>query len=178
MLGPDSQAYKMIIPVAKYLQRGIVLSIDPSIGSKSSMPGFALYKESSLWLSGIIQLNPADEDWTRLQQLSDWVRHTYKTYQPDVLVYEDIPAQHHGPGGQAGSHSKLIKAVGAILSVRGPQHFVGIMPTSWKKMVRSSYVKSDEADAIEMGWVVISESRRIAEIEARKKSKETKNKGR
>jgi hypothetical protein len=90
------------------------------------------------------------------------VRKLYKEWDPDVLVYEDIPSQRQG-GGNANAHASLLKAVGAILSVSGPDYYVGLMPVSWKRMVREDYVKSDIRDAIEMGWIAIAVARRIAD---------------
>ena len=57
--------------------------------------------------------------------------------------------------GNAVAHASLLKALGAILSVPGPDGYVGIMPVSWKKMVRDTYTKGDEADAVEIGHVII-----------------------
>jgi hypothetical protein len=57
--------------------------------------------------------------------------------------------------GNANAHASLLKALGAILSVPGPDGYVGIMPVSWKKMIRNTYEKGDEADAVEIGYIVI-----------------------
>jgi hypothetical protein len=63
--------------------------------------------------------------------------------------------------GNAIAHASLHKALGVILSVPGPTGFVGIMPFSWKKLVRDTYVKGDEADAVEMGYVAIEVAHEI-----------------
>jgi hypothetical protein len=97
-----------------------------------------------------------------------------------VLVYEEIPVG--GPGRNISSHVTLLKAVGIILSVSGPDHYVGIYPISWKKLVRPEYVKSDEGDAVEFGYICIQTAKEIIAQEgiqverkygARKKSKST-----
>lgn len=160
-LGKKTKAYKDISYNAAGLVSGVVISIDPSVGSgpRGSMPGFAVYKESFFFDSGLITL-PVKEDLPyRLQALGSFLSLLYQQYQPDVLIYEDIPAQSHGRG--AAGHASLLKAVGAILAIPGPDAFVGIMPISWKKIARPTYVKSDENDAIEIGWVCIQEAKRI-----------------
>lgn len=90
------------------------------------------------------------------------IRKLYRVWEPDVLVYEEIPPTRHG-GGNAESHASLLKAVGAILSVSGPDYYVGIHPLSWKRMVRSTYSKGDENDAKEIGWITIEEAKRLKE---------------
>lgn len=174
MISKDTRAYEPLRKNFLFLTEGTVVCIDPSAGSYSSMPGWAVYKQGELVESGIFQLNPADPIPTRLAELVYLVRKLYNMYQPDILVYEDIPAQRHG--GNAVAHATLLKSVGAILSVSGPRDFVGLMPISWKKMIRPEYVKGDEADAVEMGYVAISESRRIYEKDPPEKKKARKSK--
>lgn len=147
---------------------GTVICIDPSIGSSSSQPGWAIYMAGHLIRSGILKIDPTGDIPTRLQELRRLLRNLYQTRPPDVLVYEDIPAQRHaagGAGGNAVGHASLLKALGAILSVSGPRHFVGILPVSWKRLARPTYEKGDEADAIEIGWIVLQEARRILETD-------------
>lgn len=127
------------------------------------MPGYAVYRAGNLVESGVFDMDPDAEIHIRLQRLSHLIRKLYANWNPDTLVYEDIPAQHYGGKGHAGSHASLVKAVGAILSVSGPHTYVGIMPISWKKMTRSTYVKGDREDAEEIGWIAIQEAYRIRE---------------
>lgn len=171
MLSKGSGAYGQICLCTLHLTQGIVLAVDPSVGSSSSMPGYAIYTAGILRASGTIPLNPTDPIHVRLRGLVYALRKITQEHNPDVLVYEDIPAQRYGGGGNAGAHASLLKAVGAILSTSGTDYVVGIQPVSWKPMARSSYVKGDEADAIEIGHVVISEAARIAEITNRTNSK-------
>lgn len=160
MISKTTKAYEPLRRNYKFLTEGSVVCIDPSVGSRSSMPGFAVYYKGELHESGTFQLNPDDPIHVRLNRLNYMVRLLYKAAEPDILVYEDVPAQRYG-GGNANAHASLLKAVGAILSVSGPRDVVGLVPTSWKKMARPEYVKSDENDAIELGYVAISEARRI-----------------
>lgn len=168
MLGPNTQAYSELRNATKEILDGIMLSIDPSIGSTSSMPAWAAYQAGILLRSGVILIDCTMSTPLRLQALNYAIRQLIKNWDPDVLVYEnitDIPFK----GYAARGHASLHKALGAILSISGPEKYVGILPGSWKKMVRPEYVKSDENDAIELGWVAIQEARRIAAIIPKKK---------
>lgn len=153
-LSKSSRAYVDIEANHHGLLKGVTVVIDPSVGSSSSMPGWAVYRQGSYVASGIFELPRTKPIQDRLRALSRALTKLYGEYQPDVLVYEDIPAQRHGMGN-AVAHASLHKALGVILSVPGPAGFVGIMPISWKKLVRDTYIKGDEADAVEMGHVVI-----------------------
>lgn len=177
-MSKTSKAYEAISSARLALAEGIVIAIDPSIGSSSSMPGYAVYRAGILIASGIIEL-VVDEDFPiKAQRLAYSVRRLYSMYDPDVLIYEEIPVG--GPGRNIASHVTLLKAVGIILSVPGPKYYVGIYPVSWKKLVRPEYIKGDEADAIEFGWICIEEAKRIIEQEGikqdRKYGKAIKNK--
>lgn len=169
MMSKTSKAYEQISKARLYLTEGIVMCIDPSIGSSSSMPGYAVYKAGTLIASGVIQL-PIDREFPiKAQELAYQVRRLYNEYVPDVLVYEEIAV--HGAGRSIHSHVTLLKALGIILSVSGPDKYVGIYPTSWKKLVRDSYVKSDEADAIEFGWICIEQAKQIIQEEGEKQNR-------
>lgn len=173
MLGKYTGAYTQIEKCTRQIREGQVVSIDPSIGSTSSMPGWAIYRAGALIDSGTFEINANHSVPDRLRALHSHMRKLYNTYTPDVLVYEDIPPLRQG-GGNAASHASLLKALGAILCIPGPDHYVGIQPISWKKMVREEYRKGDEADAVEMGWIVIQEADRIRQEVDIRKSKRKK----
>lgn len=164
MLSKTSQAYGMIETNRHKLLHGTVVAIDPSVGSNSSMPGYAVYLSGRLIDSGIFEIHPVtDPLWIRLRKLSHHLRKLYRQFPPDVLVYEEIAPQRYGGGGNANAHSSLIKAVGVVLSISGPEGFVGLMPISWKRLVRDTYIKSDSNDAKEMGWIAINEAGKMPE---------------
>jgi hypothetical protein len=160
-LGKKTKAYEAIARHAEELVRGCVLSVDPSIGSgkSGSSPGWAVYLGGELQASGILSIKPSKEIPFRLQDLAGHMYDLYDLYCPNILIYEDVPSS--GYGRSAISQASLHKAIGAILSVPGPHGFVGIMPISWTKLTRPGYVKSDENDAIEIGWICIQEAKRI-----------------
>ena len=156
-IGKTSAVYSEISANLKGLTEGRVVSIDPSIGSSSSMPGWAVYLAGNYVESGTFDI-PRDKSIPeRLKHLARCMTKLYARHDPDVLVYEEIPAQRHGMGN-AGAHASLLKAVGAILSVPGPDGYVGIMPVSWKALVLDTYIKGDEEDACEIGRIVIEQA--------------------
>lgn len=164
MISETVKEYKEIRATLKPLLDGVVLCIDPSCGSKGptgSLPGWAVSLGGQLQASGVIEL-PVEEDlWVRLQALHHGIRRLVKEYNPDVMVYEQIAPRRYG-GGSAHSHASLLKAVGVTLSVSGPTAYVGLRPTVWTKWKRSTYKKSDEADAIEMLWVALETATEIS----------------
>lgn len=165
MLSSTIKEYGEIRKALKPLLEGIVLCIDPSCGSKGptgSLPGWAVSVAGRLEASGVIEL-PVEEDlWVRLQALHHGLRRLIKEYSPDVLVYEQIAPRRYG-GGSAHSHASLLKAVGVTLSVSGPTTYIGLRPTIWTKHKRSTYVKSDEADAVEILYVALETASYISD---------------
>ena len=170
-LTKTSKAYRDIEDNLQGILDGVIISIDPSIGSSSSMPGWAIYRAGQYVASGTFDIPVHRSIPDRLRMLANHVRKLYNEYPADVLVYEDIPAQRYGMGN-AVAHASLLKALGAILSVPGPDGYVGIMPVSWKKGVRDTYQKGDESDAVEIGYVVIEFAAQIkyAKENGRKKN--------
>jgi len=167
-LTKTSKAYGNIEDNLQGILEGVMVSIDPSIGSSSSMPGWAVYRAGQYVTSGTFDIPIHKSLPDRLRILANHVRKLYNEHSPDVLAYEDIPAQRYGMGN-AVAHASLLKALGAILSVPGPDGYVGIMPVSWKKMVRDTYTKGDESDAVEIGHVIIECAAQIKYTSANKK---------
>jgi hypothetical protein len=159
VISKTSQVWKSTKENRKLLLEGVVLSIDPSIGSTSSQPGWAAYRAGEFLRKGTIPISPELPVWKRLRMLVNGVRHLYLEFNPDVLVYEEITSANMNKFRNAAGHASLLKALGAILSVPGPDGYVGIFPRSWQANARDSYVKSDENDAAELGYVVIELAR-------------------
>ena len=168
-LSKTSGAYAAITEAKLPLTEGVVVSIDPSIGSSSSMPGYAVYVKGRLSTSGTFDMDINASMPLRSQQLAYYMRKLYNLYDPDVLVYEEIPLT--GVGRHIASHISLLKAVGIILSVSGPDYYIGMYPRSWKALARPGYVKSDVNDAIEIGYVAITQAEEIISQEGMKEKK-------
>jgi hypothetical protein len=156
-----SEIYGYIQAAAIPLTKGKVLSIDPSIGSSSSQPAYASYLAGELQVSDTGNINPKLEKWWKLQELSEWIGQLYAVHHPDVVIFEDIPDQMYGIRGNATAHASLLKAVGAILSVPGPELYVPLRPQVWKARVPENYTKGDIQDAEEMGRITISMAREL-----------------
>lgn len=161
MPGKDTDLYKDVRASLLLILEGKIISLDPSVGSSSSMPGYAVYDRGEFVCAGVLNIPLGRPLPERLHEVARQTRKLYKTHEPDLVVYEDIPSQRYG-GGNAEAHASLLKAVGAILSLKGPRAFVRAKPIVWKRLARSSYVKGDAEDAIEMGYITISVAREIA----------------
>ncbi len=147
-VSPRSKLGKRIKGCAPALVTGTVLSIDPSIGSSSSLPGWAVFQKGKKTASGVLQVPRRGEVWIRLIALGVAISDLIDTHGPiDVMVYEDVRGR--------SVHSSLHKALGAILSRKGPKDYFPFRPVDWTQRASKSYSKSDENDAIEMGQVAI-----------------------
>mgnify|MGYP001571998249 FL=1 len=173
MLGQNTDTYRNIRPLIDFIICGSVVCIDPSIGSTSSMPGWAIYRSGELIQSGIFTIDPKIRIWEKARELHRNVYNIYKKFKPDILVYEEIPDQNYRQGGATGfnvkAHATLLKAVGAILSVPGTSYAVGLRPIVWKKYVRPEYRKGDKEDAIEIGYAAIQISKEIKAEQGRRR---------
>lgn len=130
---------------------GTVLAVDPSSGSYTktngqSYPGYALFKAGKLVDSGIIEMDGKDTDiWERLRELYDCLHKEFP--KPDVLVVEQIR------GGFAHQYLKWSVAVIAT-AVRAPV-VIEMNVKIWKSYVDTSYLKTDEQDAIWIGKALL-----------------------
>lgn len=153
-ISPKSKLYQEVDKLSLELRTGMVLVIDPSIGSSSSRPGWAVYDTGKLYYSGTIDTGGSHLPlWKRARTLADEIRALCDDFAPTLLVYEDIPAT---SGFNANAQASLLKAVGIVLAATNTEECLGIHPASWKNYVRPEYTKSDEADAIEIGWITIA----------------------
>jgi len=159
MISKKTKLYQNVDRLKGPLTYGSVLVIDPSIGSTSSSPGWAYYQAGHKIDSGIIHTGGSHLHlWQRARKLGQSLNVLCNEYKVDVLVYEDIPAT---SGFNQNAIASLLKAVGIVLACTTSSHVLGVHPASWKKYVRPEYKKGDEADAIEIGHIVISLARHI-----------------
>lgn len=151
---PGTNIYNSVVYNLKLLTEGRILVIDPSIGSLSSMPGYAVYDNGLLLASGVLKIDPKEEMHTRLKEVYRQLRNLSKLHSPDLCIYEDVPVSAHG-GRSAIGHASLLKAVGVTMAAVDAREFLALAPSVWKKRVGPEYVKSDEQDAITMGFIAI-----------------------
>lgn len=144
--------------------KGVILSWDPSSGSrqgkKGSLPGFAIFQKGKLTQSGEIPLNIKDELQWKLQEQHRSFNTLLDEFHPNVLVFEDISPMRYLGRGKKVPQPALLKSVGALLSWPGPTAYIPLPPLLWKALVSNDYEKGDEADAIEMGQIVIKLAKR------------------
>ena len=158
-ISPKTKLYQEVAQRVDVLTSGVVLAVDPSIGSSSSCPGWAVYQAGTLHQSGTIDTGGSHLPlWQRARTLADEIRALCDDYTPTLLVYEDIPAT---SGFNANAQASLLKAVGIVLAASTTDDCLGVHPASWKNYVRPTYVKGDEEDAIEIGYVTIELARHI-----------------
>jgi hypothetical protein len=158
-ISKKTKLYQEVEPRLNDLLYSCVLVIDPSIGSSSSQPGWAVYNQGKLDAAGTINTGGSHLPlWKRARALADEIRSLCDDFGPTLLVYEDIPATSNF---NANAQASLLKAVGIVLSASTTEDCLGIHPASWKNYVRPSYIKGDKEDAIEIGHVAVSLARHI-----------------
>ena len=146
---------------SKQLREGMVLSIDPSSGSKGSMPGYAIFKAGELIESGTIQLPVGKPLCVRLQTLCQTLQEEFEV--PDVLITEAIYFSRNNKAGVS-----LQRSIGVVLAafpVNG--RVIEVSPNTWRKLRPETYEKTDENDAIMMGYTALLEVDETTEIPER-----------
>lgn len=133
---------------------GTFISIDPSVGSGSSMPAWALYKQGKLVESGKWKIELDQELADRCRDLHGLVTALIKETTPLLVVVEKITA-----GGRFKRMDSLLKGVGAIMVAASPLPVLEISPRTWQTMKPDDYYKSDEQDAIAIGYYVVETSK-------------------
>lgn len=143
-----------------------MLCIDPSCGSSSSMPGYAIYREGTLTESGTIEIPAVGRPLAdRLQDLLQALQSQFE--RPDLLVVEKIPPRRFGRGG-AEAHASLLRSTGVVYSAYHGVPVLTIRPQQWRKMLPEGWTKGDEQDAIALGHCALEICKRIRNGEVEK----------
>lgn len=158
----DNKLYRSVRRCANQLVSGRVLAIDPSVGSSSSLPGYAIYIAGRLAEYGTIDIDISGSTYARLFELGRSLREDFEGEGFDVLVVEDIPFARYGARNNDGLKPRsleaqipLHRAVGAVLSNVKVQDCVAVAPVTWHSFAPVDYVKSDAGDAVCLGYVAI-----------------------
>lgn len=146
---------------------GTVLAIDPSIGSKSSMPGYAWFEKGELVESGIFELPRTLGKHKRLYELGRIIREEFEV--PDVLAVERIVSNVFRGGANMNSQglASLHKAVGVVMGALPVEHMVEVATSAWRPYAPEGMEKSDERDSIAMGFCVVDKSLKIKESKSK-----------
>lgn len=187
-MNKTSKTYQAISPLSNTILTGRVLCIDPSTGSQSSMPGYAVYDKGNLEESGIIQVNPSLNRCLRLYEISRTIREEFDG-EFDLLIVEYIPPVTYKGGMNSIAVMALQKAIGAIMGARPFPALLEIPASAWKAYKHDTYSKSDEHDAIALGNCAITVANEIlleteekpkthqpAKVKKKKTAKKTKRK--
>lgn len=156
---PTTKMGRAAVKHAIPLLEGRVLSIDPSSGSASSMPGYAIYVAGKLVECGTIEIPYTKKSHVRLRYLKECIEKEFPENW-DVLIMESLTIMQ---STRRSAMSKLIESVGVILAAVKSDEVIYVAPASWHAYVRrkygDSYVKSDSEDARVMGELVIATAR-------------------
>lgn len=147
---PTSKMETQVAAIVGTVLEGKLLSIDPSSGSKQSLPGYAVWEAGKLKDSGVIEIEPSEYINIKLQRIADSLRDEFEI--PDALVLENIPPRVGFSRGSINLH----RSVGAIMSAVRCQAIIEVAPISWRKYIPENYKKTDENDAIMFGYTVIA----------------------
>jgi len=162
MAAKDSKIYQQISSHYREILEGTFIAFDPSSGSSSSMPGYAIFKEAKLIESGIIKLRPQDTKNVRLYSIAEAIREEFP--QADIIAIENIPPVSYNRKGSMSGWSlvALQRSVGALMSCFNCS-YIEVAPASWQKYKFEGYDKSDEMDSICIGLCCIDIARQIQE---------------
>lgn len=159
-----------ISPHVSKILTGTIIAIDPSSGSRESMPGYAIFKGGVFIDSGIVKLKAGTELHSRLFYLRKALCEDFQDIVPDILVTENIPpVMMTGAGGKQFFNKSMLslqKSIGVAISCFDCP-LIEVAPISWRKYIPENYVKSDEADAIMMAITVLKIANPAYEIEAK-----------
>lgn len=133
---------------------GTFIAIDPSIGSRDSQPGFAIFHKGKLQVSGTAMIDFRATSYDRLRLIHYWIKQLLPG-PPDLLAIEAIP--------KSLGHQFTLWAVGATITGVDAARTLEIPIPFWKSFAKqkTSYLKGDEADAIVMGEAMIAYCREV-----------------
>jgi hypothetical protein len=159
-----SLLHEQLAGLEELITTGYVLAIDPSSGSANSQPGYAIYRGGVLGDYGIIKLTPRTKLASRLFYLGESIRNDFQ--KPDILVVERINSVFgNTKGGNMGFMAKqmasLQRAVGVVQSCFEVP-VIEVPPVTWRKYVKEDYKKTDEHDAVMLGFTAIIEAAQMA----------------
>jgi hypothetical protein len=141
--------YAALRDISDSVLNGTLVAVDPSIGSRDSMPGYAIFYKGKLQVSGTAAIDFRATSYDRLRLIHNWIRQLVPS-PIDVFAVEAIPK----PLG----HIYTLWAVAATITGTEATHTIEIPIPFWKAYVKDKvgYVKGDEQDAIAMGEAMIA----------------------
>lgn len=160
MAAKTSKVYQSVSKCVKDVLEGTLIAFDPSTGSQSSMPGYAVFVKGELVESGIIKVNASDRKNVKLYEISISLRTEFP--KADVIAIENIPpVSYNRKGAMRGwAIVALQRSIGAIMASFNCE-YIEVAPASWQRYKFPGYDKSDEHDAICIGLTCIDIAKQI-----------------
>ena len=162
----QTKLYGAVKPHAQQILAGRLLALDPSIGSWSSQPGYAIFEAGCLTDSGVIEMPVGASRSRRLFYLRRTLTEQFGE-KFDAVVIEDIPTSrvNRRRGGgvyfDAKAQVPLHKAVGVIESCFDALTLF-VHPATWRTYATEEHLNmkargepTDERDARVMGETVL-----------------------
>lgn len=139
---------------SKQILEGRFLAIDPSSGSRQSLPGYAIYNKGQLEEAGVIEIGAGQDLSVRLHELLETLQNDFTGL--DLVCIEQIPLVSFGKGKPMGrSMRNLQRSIGVTQAVFGNLPVCEMPIRSWKARAPAEYVKTDDQDAIAIGFALI-----------------------
>jgi hypothetical protein len=141
--------YAALHSLAPLILGGTLAVIDPSIGSRDSQPGFAVFHQGRIQVSGTLEIPWRETSYRRLQLLYERVA-VLLPAPPDVFAVEEIH--------KSICKVNLLWAVGVSIAAAQAPQTIEIPLSHWKALAKATpdYKKGDEADARMMGESLIA----------------------
>ncbi len=145
---------------------GTVICIDPSCGSESSMPGWAIYQMGKLVSAGTIELPYRKSLQIRLRTLHEELQ-KFLSLAPNVILLEEVPVKAiviRGIKMKDKSHNSLMQSIGVVKAAMPMELPVIDVPASlWSRISRTKgwaaskekHEKGDALDAIRIGMAAL-----------------------
>lgn len=138
---------------------GSMICIDPSSGSRQSLPGWATYTGGILSDYGIVEvpshwLNKGSGIPHRLRYIAEAFRTGWSGKEFDLLAIEDVKLDNE-KGTLQNAIESLMLAKGAITAATSWKEYVGVHAHAWRTIRPTDYVKGDASDAILIGELLI-----------------------
>lgn len=146
--------YRALRVLSPEILGGTLVTIDPSIGSSSSQPGYAVAHAGVLQITGTLRIDPKETVYKRCRSVYDTVSVLIPS-PPDVLGIEALPA--------AFANQKTIWAVSLSIAAADATQTLEIPIPFWKAYARTCawYQKGDAADARAMCEAMIAWCREV-----------------
>lgn len=141
--------YKDLSRVAPKVLYGTLVTVDPSIGSRDSQPGYAVFEKGVLSMSGTMAIDHKLSVYKRARLLHEMFSLMLPA-PPDVLGIERLPTSF--------ANVRCIWSAGITVAAMNATQTIEICIPFWKAYAktRPKYVKGDEADAVVMGEALIA----------------------